>query len=157
MNIKKSKGFTLIELLVVVAIIGILASVVLSNLNAARIKGADAAIKASLANARAQAQLFFDASQSFDTVCSDPTSGIGRFVLNAVQKLNVGGTVGDDSQDFVYDAAGLGAGAAVCHDSDIGWAAAVSVKGTAGDAWCVDYSGASKEVSALAAGEVICP
>jgi prepilin-type N-terminal cleavage/methylation domain-containing protein len=31
----KSKGFTLIELLVVVAIIGILASVVLSSLNTA--------------------------------------------------------------------------------------------------------------------------
>ena len=60
----KNKGFTLIELLVVIAIIGILSSVVLASLNTARNKGADAAIKSNLANARAQAELFYDANGS---------------------------------------------------------------------------------------------
>ena len=53
------KGFTLIELLVVVAIVGVLASIVLSSLNSARGKGGDAAIKANLANMRSQAEILF--------------------------------------------------------------------------------------------------
>jgi type II secretory pathway pseudopilin PulG len=60
------------ELLVVIAIIGILASVVLAAVNLARAKGADAAVKSNLTNARPQATLFYDQNaQSFDDVCTD--------------------------------------------------------------------------------------
>ncbi len=70
----KNRGFTLIEILVVIAIIGILASVVLASLNSARDKGADAAIKSSINNARAQAELFYDDnSSSYDGLCADET------------------------------------------------------------------------------------
>jgi prepilin-type N-terminal cleavage/methylation domain-containing protein len=53
------KGFTLIELLVVVAIIGILATVVLSSLGEARTKAKDAAAKSALSNARVDLELHY--------------------------------------------------------------------------------------------------
>ena len=70
MKQKLSRGFTLIELLVVIAIIGILASVVLASLNSARDKGTDAAIKANLNNMRAEAEIVFDDTGSYATVCT---------------------------------------------------------------------------------------
>jgi prepilin-type N-terminal cleavage/methylation domain-containing protein len=58
----KSKGFTLIELLVVIAIIGVLASVVLASLNAARKKSRDARRVADIKQIQLALELYFDAS-----------------------------------------------------------------------------------------------
>ncbi len=155
---KQQKGFTLIELLVVIAIIGILASVILASLNTARNKGSDAAIKASLTNARAQAELFYDTGTTYASVCTTGTNNISAMVLGAAQKLLSSNTVGATAQAFVYSASG-GTGSAVCHDSSTGWAAIVSLKNpvTASSGWCVDSTGAAKEATALAASAVACP
>lgn len=56
-----NRGFTLIELLVVIAIIGVLSSVVLSSLNAARVKSRDTARRSDLQQlARALELYYFD-------------------------------------------------------------------------------------------------
>lgn len=58
----KNKGFTLIELLVVIAIIGILSSVILSNLSSARMKARDARRIADLNQIRTALELFYSAN-----------------------------------------------------------------------------------------------
>src|SRR6185295_15146526 len=79
------KGFTLIELLVVVAIIGILTSVVLASLNSARAKSQEAAIKSSLQNMIAQAEILQSNVGNYSTTCA----GLAG-MLSAI--TNLGGT-----------------------------------------------------------------
>lgn len=60
MIFKKEKGFTLIELLVVVSIIGVLATLVVANLNSARGRARDAARKSDLKNLSTALRLYFN-------------------------------------------------------------------------------------------------
>ena len=150
----KQKGFTLIELLVVIAIIGILASVVLASLNSARNKGADAAIKSGLANARAQAEIFYDSyaspAQTYTGVCAVAANTINTIIQGAA---TAGGS-GTVLINSAYDAGPPKT--ANCNNNATAWAASVPLK-TSGF-WCVDSTGKSASTTQLVAGtDVACP
>ncbi len=123
---KYTKGFTLIELLVVIAIIGILSSIVLASLNTARSKGSDAAVKSNLSNIRAQAEIVYDnaSPNSYAAVCADQT------VINGLSGATTAGGNGG-----------------ACSNASGTWAVWAGLKFTPADAWCVDNTGASKEIT----------
>ncbi|MBI4855211.1 MAG: type II secretion system protein [Acetobacterium woodii] len=143
----KKRGFTLIELLVVIAIIGILASVVLASLNTARAKGADAAIKANLANMRAQAELYYD----------DTAAGNGGYSSAAIATLPATSCTTATSvfinAQFTSAIAALTTASGVAPVCVVGgtsgskassWAMSATLKTNSATSWCVDSTGASK-------------
>jgi len=76
-------GFTLIELLVVIAIIGILASIVLANLNIARIKARDARRISDVKQIQLTLELFYDAYGYYPASIYPATGGpLSPFIAN---------------------------------------------------------------------------
>lgn len=72
---KTSRGFTLIELLVVIAIIGILSSVILASLSAARMKSRDARRISDLHQLQIALAMYFDANGYYPGVYAVTPSG----------------------------------------------------------------------------------
>ena len=137
----KNKGFTLIELLVVIAIIGILSSVVLASLNSARNKGADAAIKNNLANIRAQAEMHYDSNgNSYATLCTTSGTPVAAMLESARS------AAGASSVVTVNTTAGT-SGTVICHSQAASWAASSPLKTNSANSWCVDSTGASKQIT----------
>jgi len=138
---KFRKGFTLIELLVVIAIIGILSSVVLASLNTARGKGKDASTKSSVSSARAEAEIIYDNTGSYLTVCT--TNSGSKKLLDAAVLAN--------------------GGALTCNVTALtgaNYAAGVTMTATGvptGQYFCVDSSGAAGLRTTVLSTATVCP
>lgn len=74
---KRNFGFTLIELLVVVSLIGVLATLVLSNLNAARERGRDAQRKSDLKSIQSSLQLYYNDYGKYPASSNGTIQGCG--------------------------------------------------------------------------------
>ncbi len=152
------RGFTLIELLVVIAIIGILSSIVLASLNTARGKGANAAVKGNLANMRAQAEIFYDASSSYGNafnVAACPATVAAAPAGTLFADSNINGMI--QSAVNAYGSGGISASR--CYSTNSAWAVSAPLKVTEGTYtnWCVDNKGNSiGRTNALQAGSTDC-
>lgn len=74
---KKQKGFTLIELLVVVSLIGILATLVIANMNSARERARDATRKSDLRNIQTALRLYYNDNTAYPQSSSGIVVGCG--------------------------------------------------------------------------------
>ncbi len=135
------------------------------SLNTARAKGSDAAVKANLDNARAQAALFYDANTSSymgtintaNDVCSvnattaaGPGGVAGIYTMLSAAATASGATIGTENAVETSTTA-------VCDPAAGTWVAQAPLKATAGTYWCVDSTGASKQEGAvLAANSTAC-
>jgi prepilin-type N-terminal cleavage/methylation domain-containing protein len=140
-RLHNKKGFTLIELIVVIAIIGILASIVLVSLGAARSKANDVAIKADFSSLRAAAELYaMDNGSSYASFCAEDPGDY--------DKANTAATTEHGSAETA------------CNDVAGAWAACAELVETNTEAFCVDSTGNAKVLAATDCGvfaATVCP
>lgn len=93
---KFNKGFTLIELLVVIAIIGILAAVVLVNVQGARVRARAAAVQAAISQVRSEMELNITGTGQYPAYTDGTFTKIRETITN-----NIGTSAGTGA-GFAY-------------------------------------------------------
>lgn len=155
MKTKKLQGFTLIELLVVITIIGILATIVVVNLNSARGRGQDTAIKEQMAQVRAQAALYYDDQYGYSSsAVSSTVTGECLTSAYAANTSSFANTFFVDA-DFVRATQGIQKNSSVIPKCYLGGSSssgkaqswAMISKMRLGTYWCVDSIGNAMEVT----------
>lgn len=109
---RRFRAFTLIELLVVIAIIGLLSTIVLSSLNAARIKSRDARRIADMKQLQLALAVYADANSLGYPVTLQPLAPLYISVLPTDPTGAVTCTTGMEAGCYVY--AALKPGGGVC-------------------------------------------
>lgn len=158
-RVKTNRGFTLVELTVVVAIIGILVSIVITNLSRSRIKNADTAAKASLNSTFSQAEMYYqDNGYTYTGICSPyGTRTLYPIATAAAKAVGISGT----SSVQVNLTGSLTK--ATCREDGMSWAIEIPMKnknigGTGKSAmYCVDDLGNAGYASVSFGSAYTCP
>ena len=129
----KRNGFTIIELIVVIAVIAVLATIVSVSVKVYITKGKDSAIKENLNSLTTNSLIYLESHGNYGAFCNDEA------VLRVEDKMN---------PDNSY-----------CHHSDTQWVFCSRLYENSSKAWCIDSTGAKKQIndSACKNGLSLCP
>lgn len=111
----KNKGFTLIELMVVMAIIGILISIVISNLNNAKQSARDLSIKSAISESMKRAEIYYDNNGTYDFICDEDEFISGGIIYDSIIENGGSSLCGSDLQGYCISSS-LNRGGSVCAD-----------------------------------------
>jgi prepilin-type N-terminal cleavage/methylation domain-containing protein len=142
------KGFTLIELLVVIAIIGVLATIVIVNVNTARNKGNDVAIKSALDQARSVAILIYDESNpsSYAGLCNGAVLNTAHAVYG-IQISRIQSAIRNNN----------GSTTEICSANAIAYCVSSIMKTNSGIRHCIDSTGKVSNSATAICGAQACP
>ena len=135
-------GFTLIEVMVVIGIIGIIASIGLTNMNDAREKAYDAEVKYQLAASRRAAEIYYDTKGDY----KNSNGGSVANNCNAPHSMFVDTASG--MRQYTLDNNYPPGTDLRCSANNSGYAISASLQ-TEGEYWCVNAQGLSKILYAV--------